>query len=90
MEVCKSRYYSQKPVTDAEKFNRLNNILSVKIDNSKENQKVFEEIEKTGKYTYKPVYDAMPGRLERGKESQVLMDGTDDTDDMNLTSNDER
>ena len=88
LEDFKAQYYSKKPVTDAEKINRLNNILSVKIDNSKEDQKVIEEIEKTGKYTYKPVYDAMSGRLERDKENGEIKYGTDC--DLDFTNNDER
>ena len=46
--------------------------MSVKVDNFNENQKIFEEIEKTGKYTYKPVYDAMPGRFEGARERRFM------------------
>ena len=69
---CKAQYYSNKHVSEAEKINRLNNIMSVKVDNFNENQKIFEEIEKTGKYTYKPVYDAMPGRFEGARERRFM------------------
>lgn len=69
---CKAQYYSNKPVSEADKINRLNNIMSVKVDNFKENQKIIDEIEKTGKYTYKPVYDAMPGRLEGDRNKRYI------------------
>ena len=85
LEKYKGLYYSNRLVTDDQKINRLNNIVSVKVDSSKEEEKVREQIEKTGKFNYEPVFGAVPGRYEESRLKKNMRFKNDDDDDCDLS-----
>ena len=85
LEKYKGLYYSNRLVTDDQKINRLNNIVSVKVDSSKEEEKVREQIEKTGKFNYEPVFGALPGRYEESRQKTNIRFRNDDDDDCDLS-----
>ena len=77
LEEYKAQYYSNKPITDIKKIERLNKIIKVKCNNTEEDKKVVEKMEKEGQFKFRPVYHALPGRFDDGK-NDFIDDGNAD------------
>ena len=60
----KKKYYTQVR-TDEQKKENINNIMKAKAIKKNEDQSITDEVAKTGKFQYEPVYGAAPGRYRK-------------------------
>ena len=62
LENEKKKYYSNIPINDEQRNQRIENIMKVKACKVKDDQIAIDEYANTGTFNYNPVYNFQPGR----------------------------